>query len=249
MGVVLKELRRQSAAGAFRLLVAVDGVNALWGRTTLTREDRSPVGERRRPLRVRVQVRVRSGHAGGAAVDARWVSLPGSVCGQAGGGARSHRPRKPEAGRGQQSRWVSAAWLVSGGAERSGTIEARSRARLGTARVPSSPSSWQGPAVGRGSRRTQSRVFQLLSVCCPGSKASNGFLPSFRPGCADRPGGAGTGLQPEEDGAERLGECADGALTPAAAQAGPCGHCADSGLDVSGPRAPRAESSPVLNHA
>lgn len=123
MGVVLKELRRQSAAGAFRLLVAVDGVNALWGRTTLTREDRSPVGERRRPLRVRVQVRVRSGHAGGAAVDARWVSLPGSVCGQAGGGARSHRPRKPEAGRGQQSRWVSAAWLVSGGAERSGTIK------------------------------------------------------------------------------------------------------------------------------
>lgn len=48
MGVVLKELRQQSTAGAFRLLVAVDGVNALWGRTTLAKEDRSPVGEPRR---------------------------------------------------------------------------------------------------------------------------------------------------------------------------------------------------------
>ncbi|MBV98649.1 28S ribosomal protein S29, mitochondrial, partial [Eschrichtius robustus] len=42
-GIVLKELKRQSSLGIFRLLVAVDGVNALWGRTTLKREDKSPI--------------------------------------------------------------------------------------------------------------------------------------------------------------------------------------------------------------
>lgn len=45
VGIVLKELKRQSSSGAFHLLVAVDGVNALWGRTTLKREDKSPVGK------------------------------------------------------------------------------------------------------------------------------------------------------------------------------------------------------------
>uniref|UniRef100_A0A8C0FBK5 Small ribosomal subunit protein mS29 n=1 Tax=Bubo bubo TaxID=30461 RepID=A0A8C0FBK5_BUBBB len=43
VGVVLKELKQQCQRGSFRLLVAVDGVNALWGRTTLKREDKSPV--------------------------------------------------------------------------------------------------------------------------------------------------------------------------------------------------------------
>lgn len=43
VGVVLKELKQQSHLGSFRLLVAVDGVNALWGRTTLKKEDKSPV--------------------------------------------------------------------------------------------------------------------------------------------------------------------------------------------------------------
>ncbi|XP_053559160.1 28S ribosomal protein S29, mitochondrial [Bombina bombina] len=43
MGVVLKELKRQSGGGTFRLLVSVDGVNALWGKTTLKKEDKSPV--------------------------------------------------------------------------------------------------------------------------------------------------------------------------------------------------------------
>ncbi|XP_010210930.1 PREDICTED: 28S ribosomal protein S29, mitochondrial [Tinamus guttatus] len=43
VGVVLRELKQQSGLGAFRLLVAVDGVNALWGRTTLRKEDKSPV--------------------------------------------------------------------------------------------------------------------------------------------------------------------------------------------------------------
>ncbi|XP_053522230.1 28S ribosomal protein S29, mitochondrial isoform X2 [Artibeus jamaicensis] len=44
VGIVLKELKRQSSLGIFHLLVAVDGVNALWGRTTLEREDKSPSG-------------------------------------------------------------------------------------------------------------------------------------------------------------------------------------------------------------
>nr|XP_044993998.1 28S ribosomal protein S29, mitochondrial isoform X2 [Jaculus jaculus] len=43
VGIVLKELKRQSCLGRLQLLVAVDGVNALWGRTTLQREDKSPV--------------------------------------------------------------------------------------------------------------------------------------------------------------------------------------------------------------
>ncbi|NXE84538.1 RT29 protein, partial [Cochlearius cochlearius] len=43
VGVVLKEIKQQCHLGSFRLLVAVDGVNALWGRTTLKKEDKSPV--------------------------------------------------------------------------------------------------------------------------------------------------------------------------------------------------------------
>lgn len=45
VGIVLKELKNQSCLGAFHLLVAVDGVNALWGRTSLKREDKSLVGK------------------------------------------------------------------------------------------------------------------------------------------------------------------------------------------------------------
>lgn len=46
VGALLKELRLQvggATEGAFRLAVAVDGVNALWGRTTLKKEDKSEV--------------------------------------------------------------------------------------------------------------------------------------------------------------------------------------------------------------
>ncbi|XP_038624543.1 28S ribosomal protein S29, mitochondrial [Tachyglossus aculeatus] len=43
VGAVFKEVKSQSGAGRFRVLVAVDGVNALWGSTTLRREDKSPV--------------------------------------------------------------------------------------------------------------------------------------------------------------------------------------------------------------
>ncbi|KAM3910271.1 small ribosomal subunit protein mS29 [Leptodactylus fuscus] len=41
VGVVLKELKAQSGGGAYRLLVSVDGVNALWGRSSIKKEDKS----------------------------------------------------------------------------------------------------------------------------------------------------------------------------------------------------------------
>lgn len=43
IGVVLKELKRQVPLGSFRMLVAIDGVNALWGKTSLKKEDKSLV--------------------------------------------------------------------------------------------------------------------------------------------------------------------------------------------------------------
>lgn len=45
VGAVMKELRLQSGQpeSVFRLAVAVDGVNALWGRSTIKKEDKSPV--------------------------------------------------------------------------------------------------------------------------------------------------------------------------------------------------------------
>ncbi|KAF7663037.1 hypothetical protein LDENG_00220460 [Lucifuga dentata] len=45
VGAVMKELRLQSGQpeADFRLAVAVDGVNALWGKSTIKKEDKSPV--------------------------------------------------------------------------------------------------------------------------------------------------------------------------------------------------------------
>ncbi|XP_066539643.1 28S ribosomal protein S29, mitochondrial [Hoplias malabaricus] len=46
VGALLLELRRQAGGateGAFKLAVAVDGVNALWGKTTLKKEDKSEI--------------------------------------------------------------------------------------------------------------------------------------------------------------------------------------------------------------
>lgn len=44
VGAVLRELRLQAGGeGAFKLAVAVDGVNALWGKTSLKKEDRTVV--------------------------------------------------------------------------------------------------------------------------------------------------------------------------------------------------------------
>ncbi|XP_041320905.1 28S ribosomal protein S29, mitochondrial [Pyrgilauda ruficollis] len=49
VGVLLRELKLQSQRGSCRLLVAVDGANALWGRTSLSKEDKSPVSSCCRP--------------------------------------------------------------------------------------------------------------------------------------------------------------------------------------------------------
>ncbi|XP_026340986.1 28S ribosomal protein S29, mitochondrial isoform X1 [Ursus arctos] len=68
VGIVLKELKSQSRLGAFRLLVAVDGVNALWGRTTLKREDKSPVAPEELALVHSVRKMVRNDWHGGAIV-------------------------------------------------------------------------------------------------------------------------------------------------------------------------------------
>lgn len=45
VGAVMKELRLQSGQpeSNFRLAVAVDGVNALWGRSTIKKEDKTLV--------------------------------------------------------------------------------------------------------------------------------------------------------------------------------------------------------------
>lgn len=176
MGVVLKELRQQSTAGAFRLLVAVDGVNALWGRTTLAKEDRSPVGEPRPPPRVWV----RSGRSGWAVVDPRSASLPRTVCVRVGSEHSFRRGRcqvPPPAGsegggQGGRSRCVSAACLSP---ERGSAPGDDQRPRGGGA--------WLGPLVearggrgwgrswlGSGSMPAQAgahiaaRAFQLPSV-------------------------------------------------------------------------------------
>ncbi|XP_035923401.1 small ribosomal subunit protein mS29 isoform X4 [Halichoerus grypus] len=68
VGIVLKELKSQSGSGAFRLLVAVDGVNALWGRTTLRREDKSPMAPEELALVHGLRKMVRNDWHGGAIV-------------------------------------------------------------------------------------------------------------------------------------------------------------------------------------
>ncbi|XP_039107324.1 28S ribosomal protein S29, mitochondrial isoform X1 [Hyaena hyaena] len=68
VGVVLKELKGQSRAGRFRLLVAVDGVNALWGRTTLKREDKSSVAAEELALVHNLRKMVKNDWHGGAIV-------------------------------------------------------------------------------------------------------------------------------------------------------------------------------------
>ncbi|XP_067879005.1 28S ribosomal protein S29, mitochondrial [Heterodontus francisci] len=43
VGVLFKELKAQCLPNTYRMLVAIDGVNALWGPTTMMKEDRSQV--------------------------------------------------------------------------------------------------------------------------------------------------------------------------------------------------------------
>lgn len=68
VGIVLKELKRQSSLGVFPLLVAVDGVNALWGRTTLKKEDKSPIAPEELALIYNLRKMVKNDWHGGAIV-------------------------------------------------------------------------------------------------------------------------------------------------------------------------------------
>uniref|UniRef100_A0A8C6R717 Small ribosomal subunit protein mS29 n=1 Tax=Nannospalax galili TaxID=1026970 RepID=A0A8C6R717_NANGA len=68
VGIVLKELKRQSSMGMFHLLVAVDGVNALWGRTTLKREDKSLIAPEELALVHNLRKMVKNDWHGGAVV-------------------------------------------------------------------------------------------------------------------------------------------------------------------------------------
>ncbi|NWR78348.1 RT29 protein, partial [Centropus unirufus] len=77
VGVVLKELKQQSHLGSFRLLVAVDGVNALWGRTTLKKEDKSPVSPEELTLVYNLRKMMRNDWSGGAVVST--LSQTGSL--------------------------------------------------------------------------------------------------------------------------------------------------------------------------
>ncbi|XP_077178901.1 small ribosomal subunit protein mS29 [Paroedura picta] len=77
VAVVFKELKQQSPSGSFKLLVAVDGVNSLWGRTTLKKEDRSPVSIEELTLVRNLRKMVTNDWTGGAIVTT--LSQTGSV--------------------------------------------------------------------------------------------------------------------------------------------------------------------------
>ncbi|XP_040474658.1 28S ribosomal protein S29, mitochondrial isoform X1 [Falco naumanni] len=68
VGVVLKEIKQQCHLGSFHLLVAVDGVNALWGRTTLKKEDKSPVSPEELTLVYNLRKMMMNNWKGGAIV-------------------------------------------------------------------------------------------------------------------------------------------------------------------------------------
>ncbi|NXA57006.1 RT29 protein, partial [Nothocercus julius] len=77
VGVVLRELKQQCRLGSFRLLVAVDGVNALWGKTTLKKEDKSPVSPEELTLVHNLRKMMMNDWNGGAIVTT--LSQTGSV--------------------------------------------------------------------------------------------------------------------------------------------------------------------------
>ncbi|XP_041844753.1 28S ribosomal protein S29, mitochondrial [Melanotaenia boesemani] len=70
VGAVMKELRLQSGQpGAnFRLAVAVDGVNALWGRSTIKKEDRSAVDPEELTLVYNLRKLMKNDWIGGAII-------------------------------------------------------------------------------------------------------------------------------------------------------------------------------------
>ncbi|XP_034408857.1 28S ribosomal protein S29, mitochondrial [Cyclopterus lumpus] len=70
VGAVMKELREQSGQpeSEFRLAVAVDGVNALWGRSTIKKEDKSAVEPEELTLVYNLRKLMTSGWTGGAII-------------------------------------------------------------------------------------------------------------------------------------------------------------------------------------
>lgn len=70
VGAVMKELRLQSGQpeSDFRLAVAVDGVNALWGRSTIKKEDKSFVDPEELTLVYNLRKLMRNDWAGGAII-------------------------------------------------------------------------------------------------------------------------------------------------------------------------------------
>ncbi|XP_068426130.1 small ribosomal subunit protein mS29 [Clinocottus analis] len=70
VGAVMKELRAQSGQpeSDFRLAVAVDGVNALWGRSTIKKEDKSPVEPEELTLVYNLRKLMSSSWTGGAII-------------------------------------------------------------------------------------------------------------------------------------------------------------------------------------
>ncbi|XP_037354832.1 28S ribosomal protein S29, mitochondrial isoform X1 [Talpa occidentalis] len=68
VGIVLKELKKQTSLGVFHLLVAVDGVNALWGRTTLKREDKTLIAPEELALIYNLRKMLKNDWHGGAIV-------------------------------------------------------------------------------------------------------------------------------------------------------------------------------------
>lgn len=70
VGAVIKELRLQSSQpeAGFRMAVAVDGVNALWGRSSIKKEDRSPVSVEELTLVHNLRKLVKNDWCGGAII-------------------------------------------------------------------------------------------------------------------------------------------------------------------------------------
>ncbi|XP_058876419.1 small ribosomal subunit protein mS29-like isoform X1 [Acipenser ruthenus] len=77
VGVVLKELKAQARPGSYRLVVGVDGVNALWGRTTLRKEDRSLIDPSELTLVHNLRKMMKNDWCGGAVIAT--VTQTGSV--------------------------------------------------------------------------------------------------------------------------------------------------------------------------
>ncbi|KAJ8354837.1 hypothetical protein SKAU_G00224040 [Synaphobranchus kaupii] len=94
VGVVLRELRLQAGGpassaggpeeekveegqGRFRLAVAVDGTNALWGQTTLKKEDKTPIAPEELTLAYNLKKMLKNDWCGGAIIAA--LSKTGSL--------------------------------------------------------------------------------------------------------------------------------------------------------------------------